>query len=35
MVELIEVGDAMEQVFTKFSLASVGWDGSDPVRAFR
>ncbi|MBI5090643.1 MAG: VOC family protein [Actinobacteria bacterium] len=34
MLELIEVGPAMEPLFTKFYLASVGWDGSDPVRPF-
>jgi hypothetical protein len=34
MLELIEVGDTMESLFTKFYLASVGWDGTDPVRPF-
>ncbi|HZD53524.1 MAG TPA: hypothetical protein VE175_10790 [Woeseiaceae bacterium] len=33
-IELIEVGDLMEAVFTRFYQASVGWDGSDPVRPF-
>jgi hypothetical protein len=33
-VELIEIGDVMEQVFTRFYAASLGWDGSDPVRPF-
>ncbi len=33
-VELIELGDVMEQVFTGFYAASLGWDGSDPVRPF-
>jgi hypothetical protein len=34
MLELIEVGDLLEAVFTRFYLASVGWDGTDPIRAF-
>jgi hypothetical protein len=34
MLELIEVGPMMETVFTKFYQASLGWDGSDPVRPF-
>ncbi|MGE0136402.1 MAG: VOC family protein [Ilumatobacteraceae bacterium] len=34
MLELIEVGATMESLFTSFYLASVGWDGSDPVRPF-
>jgi hypothetical protein len=34
MLELIEVGPTMETVFTNFYLASVGWDGSNPVRPF-
>lgn len=33
-LELIEVNDIMEQVFTRFYQASLGWDGSDPVRSF-
>lgn len=33
-VELIEIGDVMEQVFTRFYAASLGWDGCDPVRPF-
>ena len=33
-VELIEIGDVMEQVFTGFYASSLGWDGSDPVRPF-
>lgn len=34
MLELIEVGPMMETVFTKFYQASIGWDGTDPVRPF-
>ena len=34
MLELIEVGPMMETVFTRFYQASLGWDGSDPVRPF-
>ena len=33
-LELITATEGMEQVFTKFWQASVGWDGSDPVRPF-
>lgn len=33
-VELIEVGELMEQVFNRFYQASLGWDGGDPVRPF-
>jgi hypothetical protein len=33
-LEVIELGDVMEQVFTGFYAASLGWDGSDPVRPF-
>lgn len=33
-LELIEVGDLMEQVFTRFYQASLDWDGSDPIRPF-
>ena len=34
MLELIEVGPTMEAVFTRFYQASLGWDGTDPVRPF-
>jgi Glyoxalase/Bleomycin resistance protein/Dioxygenase superfamily len=34
MLELIEIGPMMETVFTSFYRASLGWDGTDPVRAF-
>ena len=34
MLELIEIGPMMETVFTKFYQASLGWDGSEPVRPF-
>jgi hypothetical protein len=33
-VELIELGDAMEETFTRFYAASLGWDGRDPIRPF-
>lgn len=32
MVELIEMGDVTEKLFTGFYQASIGWDGNDPVR---
>lgn len=34
MVELIELGAAFEPTFNRFYRASIGWDGSDPVRPF-
>ena len=34
MLELIEIGAQMEALFTKYYVASIGWDGSDPVRPF-
>ena len=33
-VELIELGGAFEPVFSRFYRASIGWDGTDPVRSF-
>lgn len=33
-LELIEVGDGLDVVFTNFYKASLVWDGSDPIRAF-
>jgi len=33
-LELITATDAMEEVFTRFWRASLGWDGKDPVRPF-
>jgi hypothetical protein len=33
-VELIELGGAFESVFNRFYRASIGWDGSEPVRSF-
>lgn len=33
-LELVEVNDIMEPVFTRFYQASLGWDGTDPVRSF-
>jgi hypothetical protein len=32
--ELIELGGAFEDVFSRFYRASIGWDGKDPVRSF-
>ena len=33
-VEIIEIGPVMESTFAAFYGASLGWDGSDPVRPF-
>ena len=33
-VEIIELGPVMESTFAAFYGASLGWDGSDPVRPF-
>ena len=33
-IELIELGEAFEALFSKFYRASIGWDGADPVRSF-
>lgn len=33
-IELIELGEVMEAVFTRYYAASLSWDGSDPVRPF-
>ena len=33
-LELITATEAMEEVFTRFWRASLGWDGKDPVRPF-
>ena len=33
-VELIPVTPGMDQAFTRFWQASIGWDGSDPIRPF-
>lgn len=32
MIELIEMSERLEAIYTRMYLASVGWDGSDPVR---
>ena len=32
--ELIELGSGFEPTFNRFYRASIGWDGSDPVRSF-
>jgi hypothetical protein len=33
-VELVEMDRATDDTFTRFHAASLGWDGSDPVRPF-
>lgn len=33
LVELIEMSDEVERIFASIHAASVGWDGSDPVRS--
>ena len=33
-VELIEMDEGTDVAFTRFYAASLGWDGSDPVRPF-
>ena len=33
-LEVIEIGAVMDEVFTRYWRASIGWDGSDPVRPF-
>ena len=33
-LELISATPGMEEVFTRFWQASVGWDGADPIRPF-
>ncbi len=35
MTELIELGPGFEPTFNPFYRASIGWDGSEPVRSFR
>ena len=32
MIELVEMSDRLEAIYTGFYHASVGWDGKDPVR---
>ncbi len=32
MIELIEMNDVTEKLFTGFYQASIGWDGKDPIR---
>jgi Glyoxalase/Bleomycin resistance protein/Dioxygenase superfamily len=32
MIELIEVNDAQERLYTEMYAAALGWDGSDPIR---
>ena len=33
-IELLPVTPGMDETFTRFWKASLGWDGSDPVRSF-
>ena len=33
-VELIELDELTDQVFTRFYAASLAWDGKDPIRSF-
>jgi hypothetical protein len=33
-VEFIEIGAGFEATFSKFYRASIGWDGTEPVRSF-
>lgn len=33
-VELIGIGAGFEPLFSKFYRASIGWDGSEPIRSF-
>ncbi len=33
-IEIFEASPGMEEAFTRFYLASVGWHGEDPVRPF-
>jgi hypothetical protein len=32
MIELVEHTDGQERLYTQIQHASVGWDGTDPVR---
>ncbi len=34
MVELIELGESFDPIFSRFYRATIGWDGKDPVRPF-
>lgn len=34
MVELIELGESFDPIFSRFYRATIGWDGKDPVRSF-
>jgi len=33
-IELIELDESTDRTFTRFYAASLGWDGSDPIRPF-
>ena len=33
-IELLPVTPGMDETFTRFWKASLGWDGNDPVRSF-
>ena len=32
MIELIEMSEKLEAIYTRMYAASVGWDGTNPVR---
>jgi hypothetical protein len=32
MIELIEMSERLEAIYTRMYAASVGWDGTNPVR---
>jgi hypothetical protein len=34
MVELIELGESFDEVFSRFYRTTIGWDGKEPVRPF-
>ncbi len=34
MTELIELGPGFEPTFNRFYRASIGWNGSEPIRKF-
>jgi hypothetical protein len=34
MTELIELGASFDSIFSRMYRASIGWDGSDPIRSF-
>jgi hypothetical protein len=34
MLEFIELGASFDPIFSRFYSATIGWDGTDPVRSF-